>query len=266
MKPIIYKTGAYNTPGIYKGAGGIYKGAGVYNYGTGGGNLKNCFFLTYFDNYDEITNYDTPIIGEQWSFNLPGQNYNKTTINIFGGCPAIKNTYKNSTQQYIYNIPYPDEISFISSEMFLLCEGNESGGNGSALSMDCTFFGCAPRGNVDSFGIFGPYMTNPQSDTTLYNGTTNPESSFTRFGINVRHKISFLSATFDIQNKVQRFYCDGVLMMEKRNMNFSSWKPQIALMQTSSNLSMTATGIAYFNYDKSENNGMTYPIPTQRYA
>lgn len=31
MKPKIYKPGAYNTPGIYKGAGGIYKGAGIYN-------------------------------------------------------------------------------------------------------------------------------------------------------------------------------------------------------------------------------------------
>lgn len=37
MEPTIYKPGAYNTPGVYKGAGGIYNGAGVYNYGAGGG-------------------------------------------------------------------------------------------------------------------------------------------------------------------------------------------------------------------------------------
>lgn len=256
----------YNTPTIYKNAGGVYNTHGVYKDGAGGGNLKNCFFLTYFENYDEITNIDTPIIGEPWSFNLPGQNYEKTNINIFGGCTAIKNTYKNSSQQNVYKIPYPDEIKFISSEMFILCEGNQSTGNGAALSMDCTYFGCSPRGNVNSFGWFGPYMTDQHSDTTLYNGTTNPSGDFTRFGINVRHKISFLSATFDIDNKVQRFYCDGVLMMEKRNINFPSWKPQITLMQATANLSMTATGIAYFNYDKSENNGTTYPIPTQKYA
>lgn len=41
MKPIIYKTGAYNTPVIYKGAGGIYKGRGVYNDGAGGGGTSN---------------------------------------------------------------------------------------------------------------------------------------------------------------------------------------------------------------------------------
>ena len=33
MEPTIHKPSAYNTPGIYKGAGGIYKGRGVYNDG-----------------------------------------------------------------------------------------------------------------------------------------------------------------------------------------------------------------------------------------
>ena len=37
MEPMIYKPGAYNTPGVYKGSGGIYKGRGVYNDGAGGG-------------------------------------------------------------------------------------------------------------------------------------------------------------------------------------------------------------------------------------
>lgn len=37
MEPIIYKPGAYNTPGVYKGAGGVYNGRGVYNDGAGGG-------------------------------------------------------------------------------------------------------------------------------------------------------------------------------------------------------------------------------------
>lgn len=34
MEPMIYKPGAYNTPGIYKGVGGIYKGRGVYKDGA----------------------------------------------------------------------------------------------------------------------------------------------------------------------------------------------------------------------------------------
>lgn len=37
MEPMIYKPGAYNTPGVYKGAGGVYNGRGVYNDGAGGG-------------------------------------------------------------------------------------------------------------------------------------------------------------------------------------------------------------------------------------
>lgn len=39
MEPTIYKPGAYNTPGIYNGAGGIYNGRGVYNDGAGGGDF-----------------------------------------------------------------------------------------------------------------------------------------------------------------------------------------------------------------------------------
>lgn len=35
MEPTIYKPGAYNTPGIYNGAGGVYNGRGVYNDGAG---------------------------------------------------------------------------------------------------------------------------------------------------------------------------------------------------------------------------------------
>lgn len=49
MEPTIYKTGAYNTPGVYKGAGGIYKGRGVYNMGD---NIKlpaGCVFVDYFE-------------------------------------------------------------------------------------------------------------------------------------------------------------------------------------------------------------------------
>ena len=35
MEPMIYKPGAYKTPGVYKGAGGIYNGRGVYKIGGG---------------------------------------------------------------------------------------------------------------------------------------------------------------------------------------------------------------------------------------
>lgn len=34
MNPMIYKSGTYKSPCIYKGAGGIYKGCGVYNDGA----------------------------------------------------------------------------------------------------------------------------------------------------------------------------------------------------------------------------------------
>lgn len=35
MKPTIYNTGLYKTPGIYKGTGGIYNGRGIYKGGGG---------------------------------------------------------------------------------------------------------------------------------------------------------------------------------------------------------------------------------------
>lgn len=40
-EPTIYKPGAYNTPGVYKGAGGIYNGRGVYNDSPNGIKIIN---------------------------------------------------------------------------------------------------------------------------------------------------------------------------------------------------------------------------------
>lgn len=48
IEPTIYKPGAYNSPGIYKGAGGVYKGRGVYNDGAGGGNYVEIGGHKYF--------------------------------------------------------------------------------------------------------------------------------------------------------------------------------------------------------------------------
>lgn len=49
MEPIIYKPGAYNTPGIYKGAGGVYNGRGFYNEGAGRSDIHFILDIPNFD-------------------------------------------------------------------------------------------------------------------------------------------------------------------------------------------------------------------------
>lgn len=86
-EPTIYKPGAYNTPGIYNGAGGIYNGRGVYKDGTGGGGdtveiggrlypfkkVNNLFWIT--ENLDwkfdglTIGPNGVPITPAAWYFN-----------------------------------------------------------------------------------------------------------------------------------------------------------------------------------------------------
>lgn len=72
MEPTIYKTGAYKTPDIYKGAGGIYKGRGVYNGGAAGDVV---IYQTDFANFDYNTKTDIPLIGETTSYDNSGKTY-----------------------------------------------------------------------------------------------------------------------------------------------------------------------------------------------
>ena len=48
---------------------------------AGGGDI---FFLTYFENFDESTGTDTPIIGEPYTLDIQKQYLTKSSLNLFG--------------------------------------------------------------------------------------------------------------------------------------------------------------------------------------
>ena len=104
MEPKIYKPGAYNTPGVYNGAGGIYNGRGVYNDGATPPPPPplpdNLVFVNYFSkNFGE-----TPTTGNvlNWSKDLT------CPLNVSGGAPIVANNEITSIE---YNTPLVNQIS-----------------------------------------------------------------------------------------------------------------------------------------------------------
>lgn len=81
-------------------------------------------FLTYFDNFDESTGTDIPIVGDPYTLDITKQKLTRSSLNLFGGdCPALKDEYK--TVDFVgFSKPIPEDVEFISAELFLLCEGN----------------------------------------------------------------------------------------------------------------------------------------------
>ena len=93
MEPTIYKPGAYNIPGVYKGAGGIYKGRGIYKDAGGGYNgpfilLNNC------DNLDADNNCISEIGGPLHENNNLPFGY-LIDSSIFVGSKSIKRNVRN---------------------------------------------------------------------------------------------------------------------------------------------------------------------------
>lgn len=78
--PIVYKPGAYKSPGIYNGAGGVYNGHGVYNMG---GDSLGIVYHTKFDNFDKDTGLDIPIVGPSLNWTVTNKdkiNYNDVVV------------------------------------------------------------------------------------------------------------------------------------------------------------------------------------------
>lgn len=227
---------------------------------AGGGDI---FFLTYFENFNESTGTDTPIIGEPYTLDIQKQYLTKSSLNLFGGaCSAIKDEYR-SQKAVGFTKPIPENIDFISSELFILCEGTRYD-FGSSVGLDSTYITLDPFFSSVDFGIFGPGYDGSSSQYTLYNGTTRAYGTYFKFGKNIRFKTSHIAVTYDIKNKIKRFYVDGDIMLELRNQNSTDYN--FSMCQANTGKSFIITGVAFFSSDKSINNGMNYPVPTQRYA
>ena len=250
-----------NDVGIY--AEGVYKDRGIYKEGAGGGDLQKCFFLTYFDNFNTSIGADIPIIGDPYTLDVSKQRLTRSSLNLFGGtCPALKDEYIQEEYTGFSKI-IPDDVEFISAELFVLCEGDRND-FGSVLRIGVDNLTLDPYLSSTEFVTFGPYYDGSASNYTMFNDTTRSMKTFFKFGKNIRYKISHLASTYDVQNKTIRFYVDGDIMLEIRN--YEKSRCGFGVQQNNTGKSFTLTGVAFFNFDKSTNGGMNYPIPTERYA
>lgn len=220
-------------------------------------------FLTYFDNFDASTGTDIPIVGDPYTLDVAKQRLTRSSLNLFGGnCPALKDEY-NRAEYTGFSKTIPEDVEFISAELFVLCEGTRAD-IVSGLDFGVSYLTLDPYFSSSQFGIFGPYYTGSSSNYTMFNGTARAYSTYFKFGKNIRYKISHLASTYDVKNKIVRFYVDGDIMLEIRNSQASRYR--LGFVQNNTGKSFTLTGVAYFSYDKSTNDGMNYPVPTQRYA
>lgn len=224
---------------------------------------NKCLFLTYFDNYNESTKIDTPAIGEPYSIPTDKNRYSKSTMTLFG--QTFNCLYNSYYIQGVYNLSPIDisEYDYVSAEMWLLPEGSRYDFSSNIRLIDTITID--PYFTSNDFPIFGPYYTGSSDNVTMYNGTiwNSGYTGYFRFGTRFRNQVGFLSVVYNNINKSIRYYSNGSLMLELRNRSFSSFS--YTLSQANTGKTFKATGIACFNYDKSINNGMNYPVPTKRY-
>ena len=246
---------------ILKANGSFLKANGKILVGPESGG--DIIFLTYFDNFDASNGTDIPIVGDPYTLDVSKQALTRSSLNLFGGtCPALKDEY-NKAEYTGFSKIIPEDVEFISAELFILCEGTR-GDFGSVLSFGVDTLTLDPYFSSQLFGIFGPYYSGSSRNYTMFNGTIRSYTTYFRFGKNIRYKTSHLASTYDVKNKIIRFYVDGDIMLEIRNYEKSRYV--LGVQQNNKGKSFTLTGVAYFSYDKSTNDGMNYPVPTQRYA
>ena len=227
----------------------------------------NLLFLTYFNNFNNTTKIDTPLVGEAYSMS-GGQSYTPSTLTINGlTYPAIYDVYGTSAGgPACVNKPVPEGIDFISSELWVYATGYRSD-----FSSGITL-GCGPQIVIDpmftyyEFPISGPYVGS--CDTyTLYNGSgidTSYPPGYFRMGTNIRHRIAHIAVVDDLVKKDSYYYTDGTLMYVLHGSRQSA-NYRYGLSQANTEKNFTVTGVAMFAGDRRINNGMNYPVPDKPY-
>lgn len=225
-------------------------------------------FLTYFDNYDEQTRIDVPLIGDPYKIDpisssyTYGQKITKTTFNVPWGIEnGIHDEYYNNNRYVGYKKSIED-LKFVSGEFFIYCGGTMNA-YPSAICAATTFSGLDPNYSYEKFDIQGPNLSG--KDYTLYNGTSIYSSQYGNyavFGVQMRFNTTHYAQTYDVENKIERFYVNGLLMLEIRGGTFDEFI--FGFSQNNTGKYFNITGVAWWNYDRSTNDKMNYPVPTKR--
>lgn len=262
IQPPFYNSGFYN--------GRFYEGGGFYNDGAGGGDLRECIFLTYFENFDDGTKQDVPKIGDPYTILLNGthQVYEKSLIaDLYGGVTALYNyatTQDNSDAARIKTLDLSNYDIF-SLELWFLNTGTRSDYQTHIHILQHMIFD--PGFSQTEFRISGPYAANAQKPNyTLYNGTnwSYYNGNFIKLGEPTRFVKTFVSLVADRNNNEIRLYANGKIMYKVSNFNIPD---NVIFRANNQNTEKQTyvTGMAAFTYDKSDNEGMTYPVPQEKY-
>lgn len=210
MEPIIYKPGAYKSPGIYKGTGGIYNGRCVYNDGTGGYNVP---YYTKFENFNFIELCDNPIIGKK-EFVRNHQNlvYSNETI-LYNGetLNSLKVKEPNNT-----DFTAPDLFLFFGNNNYRLSFINKIEQNTLHPNFSIWFsFGNNWVGLGTSHGTGVIFILFDNSSYTLFNGayTHHVSGIYHWVDTNIPETSAFKISIEAILNKV-KFKFNDVLLAE----------------------------------------------------
>lgn len=223
-------------------------------YKDGGGDGQRAIFLTNFDVFDDSRQEDTPEIGDPYILNPASQVVRQIDVNFFGNnIKAIRDEWLVASS---VGFEKPIEYKKMSFEGWFYI-GVTSNNFGLSFQIGPRYIYVDPLYSADDFPIFGP----PLDDVsyTMYNGTTLGQYNCAKFGICPRNEWFFFSCVFDEENKEIRFYMNGDIML-KIISTVPDTKWEFLLNQHNNGKYTDVAYVAAFNFDKSINNGMNYPI------
>lgn len=244
----------YNGETIYNKKG-IYKQNTIFSplYKDGGGDGQRAIFLTHFDVFDNSRQQDTPEIGDPYIFDIAVQVVSQIDVNFFGKTiKAIRDEWHVSGDAGFRKAIEYKKMSF--EGWFYI--GGTANSFGLVFQIGSRYIYVDPMYSND-FQIFGPLLNDVSY--TMYNGTTVSSYNFAKFGVAPRNEWFFYSCVFDEENKEIRFYINGDIMLKIiSTVPDTEWG--FILNQQNSGKYTDVAYAAAFNFDKSINNGMNYPI------
>ena len=233
--------------------------------------LPKCLYCTYFDNFNEATKIDTPLIGApvNYTHTTSGQLYTLRTLSLFNSTVnALKGEAQTgsttATSFYIDLGRIPAKANIISTEAFVLSEGTRSDWWQSVRLTSDYSITIDPYYSSNTFRIVGPYITNLHYD--LFNNTvvSSYNTDYLLFSKPIRFKTVHIATVCDLAQKTVRYYLDGDLMAILYNMTTTTLR--CGFNNGAGGKSLSFTGLTIWTVDKSINNMMNYPVPTKRYT
>ena len=229
-------------------------------------------FLTYFNNFNNTTKIDTPLVGSPYVMQDQQSNtqpYTPSSLTISGIVyPAVYTAAEGQSQTSLrlVNEPIPSGTTVLSSEMWIYTGGTRDDFGG-GLSL-----GVAPWITLDplftnyDFPLSGPSTSSCNKNYNLYNGSSvnSYYGVYFRFGTNIRLKTVHLAIVDCLETRDSWYYINGNLMYVLHTVTHANTYGY-QLRQNNTGKSFTVTGIAIFAGDRRTNNGMNYPVPDGPY-